>query len=325
MKNFPLSAAILVAAAFSACSGEQQPAENKNAYVYPKTRKVDTADTYFGVKVSDPYRWLEDDNSEETKAWVQEQNKVTFDYLGKIASRDKIRERLKKIWNFEKISAPYKKGKYYFYSRNDGIQNQSVLYVKEGLNGEARVLIDPNTFSQDGTVSLSGTSVSHDGKYIAYGLSKAGSDWVEYDVMEIATGKKLDDHLKWIKFAGLAWKGDGFYYCRFDAPKGKEFTAANEYQKVYFHKLGDPQEKDKLVYQDSAHANRNFGPQVSDDQRWLLLYSYESTSGNALMVQDLSKPGSGFKTIVDNFKNDYGVLDVQGSKLLVRTNAETNV
>lgn len=320
MKSYtiPVFSTVLL---LTACSGGGGETKNDSAFKYPATRKTDTVDTYFGVKVPDPYRWLEDDNSEETKKWVQEQNKVTFDYLAKIPFRDKIRERLTKIWSFEKTSVPYKKGKNYFYSYNNGIQNQAVLYVKEGLNGTGRVLLDPNTLSADGTISLSGSSVSKNGKYLAYGLSKAGSDWVEYDVMDIETGRKLDDHLKWIKFSGVAWKDDGFYYGRFDAPKGSELSSKNENQKVYYHKLGTSQDKDVLVYKDDAHPNRSFGPQVSEDGRWLVLFSYESTSGNALIVKDLLKPGSDFITIVDNFDNNYGVLDIQGTNMIVRTNA----
>lgn len=303
---------------FITCSGDKPQAA---AFSYPKARKDSVDTTYFGVKVSDPYRWMENDTAPDTRAWEQEENKLTFEYLAKIPARDKIRERLSKIWNFEKTSTPYMKGKNYFFSRNDGMQNQSVMYVSEGLHGTPRVLLDPNTLSADGTISVSGTSVSHDGRYMAYGLSKAGSDWDEYYVLDIATGKKLDDHLKWIKFSGVAWQGDGFYYGRYDAPKGKELTAKNEFQKIYFHKLGDAQEKDMLVYKDDAHASRSFSPQVSDDQKWLLLYTTESTSGNGLLAQDISKPGNPIKPIIDNFDNEYGVLDIEGSTMLVRTNA----
>lgn len=319
MKSYTLSLCAGIALLCS-CSDGNNSEKKDTAIRYPATRKTDTVDTYFGVKVPDPYRWLEDDNSEETKNWVVAQNKLTFDYLSKIPFRDKIRERLTKIWNFEKTSAPYKKGDNYFYSYNNGIQNQNVLYVKKGLNGTPRILLDPNTFSSSGTVSLSGTSVSKNGKYMAYGLSKAGSDWVEYDVLDIETGKKLDDHLKWIKFSGVAWKDDGFFYGRFDEPKGSELTSKNENQKLYYHKLGTTQDKDVLVYKDDAHPNRSFGPQVSEDGRWLLLYSYESTSGNALMVKDLSKANGEFISIVDNFDNDYGVLDIQDNRMIVRTN-----
>lgn len=320
MKTSLLFVPALVALVLTSCSGDS--GSKIPAVTYPETRKTDTVDDYFGTRVADPYRWLEDDKSEETKNWVQAQNKVTFGYLEQIPSRNKIKERLTKIWNFEKMSTPYKKGKYYIYSLNNGIQNQGVLYYREGLNGTPKVLLDPNTLSADGTVSLSGTSISHDGKYMAYGTSKSGSDWVEYDVLEVETGKKLTDHLKWVKFSGISWQGDGFYYSRYDAPKGSELSAKNEFHKVYYHKVGTSQDEDKLIYNDTDHPNRNFGAEVTDDQQWLLVYTTESTSGNALMVMNLAKPNSPMQVIVDNFDNDYGVLDVVGSKMLVRTNKD---
>lgn len=320
MKTSLLFVPALAALVLTSCSGDS--GSKIPAVTYPETRKTDTVDDYFGTKVADPYRWLEDDNSEETKNWVKAQNKVTFGYLEQIASRNKIKERLTKIWNFEKMSTPYKKGKYYIYSQNNGIQNQGVMYYRDGLNGTPKVLLDPNTLSTDGTVSLSGTSISHDGKYMAYGTSKSGSDWVEYDVLEIETGKKLTDHIRWVKFSGVSWQGDGFYYSRYDAPKGSELSAKNEFHKVYFHKVGTSQDEDKLIYNDTDHPNRNFGADVTDDQQWLLVYTTESTSGNALMAMNLAKPNSPMQVIVDNFDNDYGVLDVVGSKMLVRTNKD---
>lgn len=287
---------------------------------YPATRKVDSIDLYFGTKVPDPYRWLEDDNSKETAAWVQSENKVTNEYLSRIPYRNDIKNRLTQIWNFEKMTTPYKKGKYYFYSKNDGIQNQNVLYVMEGLTGTPRVLIDPNVLSTDGTTSLNGTAVSHDGKYMAYGLSKAGSDWTDYDVIDISTGQKTSDHLKWIKFSGIAWQGNGFYYGRYDEPKnGHDFSAQNKYQKLYYHKIGDTQDKDQLIYQDSLHPDYSFGPQTSDDENWLIVYTTESTTGTQIMIKDL-KNGGDFKKVITNFDNDYGVLDVIDNKLIVRTN-----
>ncbi|MEO5642150.1 MAG: S9 family peptidase, partial [Bacteroidia bacterium] len=310
---------IFAALTFACCSTEN-PTKNKLAY--PVTRTVDTVDTYFGIKIADPYRWLEDDNSDSTKKWVNAENAVTQNYLARIPFRDKIRDRLRKIWNFEKMSAPYLKGKRYFYSRNDGMQNQSVMFYKDGLNGEGKLLLDPNKLSTDGTASLAGTEVSHDGKYMQYGISKAGSDWEEFYVMEIATGKLLEDHLKWIKFSGASWKDNGFYYGRFDAPKGSELSSANANQKLYYHKIGDTQDKDVLIYKDEAHPNRMFGGSVTDDQKWLIVYSSEFTSGNGLMVKDLSNPKSEFKTIVDltEKSDDYGILEIIGRKMIIRTN-----
>ncbi|CAN5436526.1 prolyl oligopeptidase family serine peptidase [soil metagenome] len=312
--------ALISVFAFASCGTSDQKKEKK--FNYPEARKVDTVDTYFGVKVPDPYRWLEDDNSDSTKKWVDQENALTQDYFSKITFRDKIRDRLKTIWNFAKMSAPGLKGKRYIYSRNDGLQNQSDIYYKEGLNGEEKLLFNPNTLADDGTSSLNGFDVSHDGKYLAYGISKAGSDWQEYFVQEISTGKKMSDDLKWLKFTGAAWKNDGFYYGRFDEPKGSELSSANQNQKLYYHKLGDTQSKDVLVYKDEEHPNRMFGAQVTDDQKWLIVYSSEFTSGNGFMVKDLSDPKSELKTISEltEKSNDYGVMEIIGRKMMVRTN-----
>lgn len=313
----PIAGAIF----FAACSERKAP-EQKDPIKYPFTRKVDTVDTYFGVKVPDPYRWLEDDNSDSTKKWVDAQNLVTQDYLSKIPYRKKIHDRLSAIWNFEKRSAPYLKGKRYFYSRNDGLQSQSVQYYKEGLNGAEKLLIDPTKLSADGTSSLGSTDVSHDGKYLAYSVSKGGSDWEEFYVQEIETGKKLDDHIKWAKFTGASWKDNGFFYGRYDEPKGSELSSANDHQKLYYHTVGDSQDKDQLIYKDDAHPSVSFGAQVTDDQNWLVIYTTSSTHGNGLIVKDISKPGQEFKTIVElkDPADDYGVLDIRGRKIIVRTN-----
>src|ERR1051325_5734790 len=247
---------IAVAVLLSACSGNKT--QEEKALHYPDTKKVDTVTDYFGTKIADPYRWLENDTSKETEEWVKEENKVTFDYLSKIPFRDKIKKRLGEIWNFEKQTAPFKRGNYYFYYKNDGIQNQNVLYCKEGLNGEPKALLDPNTLSADGTISVSTLAVSKDAKFLAYGLSKAGSDWDEYYVMDIASGKKLEDHLKWIKFSGIAWNDNGFFYSAYDAPTGSELSAKNEFNKLYYHKLGDKQEQDQLIYEDKQHPKWGF-------------------------------------------------------------------
>jgi len=302
-----------------ACNNAEQKEEQKTI-VYPVTKKVDTIDTYFGTKIADPYRWLEDDRSAETEAWVKEQNKTTFDYLAAIPFRDKIKNRLTQIWNFEKRSAPFKKGKNYFFYKNDGIQNQSVLYVQESLNGTPKVLLDPNTLAADGTVSLGGLAVSKDGKYLAYSINRAGSDWSEIYVMEIGSGKKLQDEIKWVKFSDIAWKGDGFYYSAYDAPKGgSELSNKNEYHKVFYHRLGDAQTKDALIYEDKAHPLRNFSAGITDDQNLLLLYGSESTSGTTLAVKDLRKPNAPFVWLVSNFENNYGVVHNEGNKIYVIT------
>jgi prolyl oligopeptidase len=302
----------------ASCSGEMS---DKKAYAYPVTRKVDTIDTYFGMQVADPYRWLEDDNSDSTKNWVDAQNALTQDYLSKIPFRDKIKKRLEEVWNFEKMSAPGLKGKRYFYSRNDGMQNQSVLYYKDGLNGPEKLLLDPNKLSADGTVSLGSTDISEDGKYLSYSISKGGSDWQEFYVMEIETGKVLDDHIKWAKFTGAAWLNNGFYYGRYDEPKGSELSSKNEYQKLYYHKIGDPQSNDRLIYKDDTHPDYGFNAQVSDDKKWLVIGSWQSTHGNGLMIKDLSMPDSQIKTIIPLTEqaDEYNVLDVVDGKMIVMT------
>ena len=311
---------IIILSVFASCSGGQKK-EEQAKLTYPATRKVDTVDTYFGTKIADPYRWLEDDKSAETGEWVKSQNAVTNDYLSKIPFRDKIKERLTKIWNFEKVTAPFKKGKNYFFYKNNGIQNQSVLYVQEGLNGTPKILLDPNTLATDGTASLGGLSISKDSKYIAYSINRAGSDWEEIFVMEIDGAKKLADDIKWVKFSDIAWKGHGFYYSAYDAPKkgGSELSNKNEYHKVYYHTVGEDQSKDVLVYEDKAHALRNFSAATTEDEKLLLLYGSESTSGTSLAVKELDKPNAPFISLVDNFENNYGVVGNDGNFLYVTT------
>lgn len=289
---------------------------------YPKTKKDNVTDDYFGTKISDPYRWLEDDNSAETKAWVEEENKLTYSYLDKIPYRNKIKQRLTEIWNYQKASPPFKKGDRFFWYKNDGLQNQSVLYSQKDTccaNGE--VLLDPNTLSADGTVSLGSIAVSKNAQYLAYGISKAGSDWVEIHVKDISTKKDLTDEIKWVKFSGISWKGNGFYYSRYDEPKKNEtYTGKNQFHKVYYHALGTTQDKDILVYEDKVHPNYNFGTQTTHDERFLIIYVSESTSGDMLMVKDLSKGNSEFALLNGNFEYEYSVIDNIGSNLFVKTN-----
>jgi prolyl oligopeptidase len=288
-------------------------------FQYPETKKGDVVDDYHGTKVADPYRWLEDDHSEETKAWVTEQNKVTFGYLESIPFREKIKERFTQIFNYPKYGAPFKAGEKYYFFKNDGLQNQSVMYVKDDINAEAKVFFDPNKLSEDGTKALSTFSFSDDGKYLAYGVSTGGSDWNEFFVMNTETQEQLSDHLKWIKFSGIAWKGDGFYYNRFPEPTGSELSTKNEYSKVYYHKVGDDQKNDKLIYEDNDRPNRGFSAQTTDDERFLIIYFREGTSNNGFMVKDLSDPNGKFITITDDLKNNYAVLDNINDNLLVRT------
>ena len=287
---------------------------------YPETKKTDVTDNYHGTQVADPYRWLENDTSAETAAWVEAQNKVTFGYLEQIPFREQIKNRITKIWDYPKYSVTFKKGNRYFYFKNDGMQNQSVLYVQESLEAEPKVLLDPNKFSDDGTVALSNYDISKDGKYLAYGISRGGSDWNEIMVMEVENGNKLDDHLKWIKFSGISWKNDGFYYSRYDEPKGSELSGKNEFHKVFYHKIGTPQSEDKLVFENKNFPLRNYYASTTDDERFLILYESDTTKGNALHYMDLSAKNPQFATIVANFDNEHVVIDNIDGNLLVRTN-----
>ena len=290
---------------------------------YPNTKAVDQSDEYFGTVVNDPYRWLEDDQSEETKAWVQAQNKVTQAYLSEIPTRPKLEERLTELWNYAKYSAPFRAGDRYFFYKNDGLQNQSVLYTQASLEAEAEVFFDPNTLSEDGTVALAGMAFSKDGKYAAYMLQESGSDWRSIHVMEVEGKKKLDDEVRWVKFSGMAWAGDGFYYSRYDEPKkGEELTASNKNQKVYYHKVGTSQSEDELIYQDEAHPKRGFSASTTEDKRFLVLAGWESTRGNTVLIKDLTKPNSEFKTLVDNFENEHSVIGNEGDQLYVVTNLD---
>lgn len=295
--------------------------KSQNGIKYPVTKKVDTVDNYFGTKVPDPYRWLENDKSEETAAWVKAENAVTFDYLGKIPFREKMKERLTKIWNFPKYGIPFKQGKHYFFYKNDGMQNQSVLYIQDGLDGAPRMFLDPNKLSTDGTIALAELSVSNDGKYLGYMTSKGGSDWNEAYVMDVESGKLLSDHISWIKFSGIAWQGDGFYYSRFEEPvKGKELTAMNKNHKIYFHKVGTLQSADKLVYENTAFPDRNYGAQTTEDENFLIISETETTSGNGLYYKDLKKGDKDFKQLAKGFDFDYNVIDDDNGKFLMLTN-----
>lgn len=288
---------------------------------YPKAEKVDTVDVYFGTEVADPYRWLENDTSAATAAWVEAENKVTNEYLAQIPFRNQLLERLTNLANYEKIGAPFKKhGKYYFY-KNDGLQNQSVLYVQDSLEGEPRVFLDPNKLSDDGTVALTGLSFSHDGKYAAYTISRSGSDWTEIYVLDAATGQLLDDHIEWAKFTGAAWQGDGFYYSAYDAPvKGKEFSNVNENHKVYYHKIGTPQAEDKLIYQNPAYPKRFYYTGTSEDERILFVYESGAGRGNNLFIKDLKKANAPFIQLTTDFDYQYSPIEVIDNNIYIFTN-----
>ena len=288
---------------------------------YPKADKVNTVDVYFGTKVADPYRWLENDTSAQTAAWVAAENKVTQEYLSKIPFRGALLKRLTDVANYEKIGTPFKKhGKYYFY-RNDGLQNQSVLYVQDSLKGEPRVFLDPNKLSADGTVALTGTSFSHDGKYVAYTISRSGSDWTEIYVLNAADGTPLEDHIVWAKFTSATWHGDGFYYSAYDAPeKGKEFSNMNENHKIYYHKLGTPQSADRLVYENKAYPKRFYSASVSDDETLLFVYESGDGAGNALYVKDLTKPDAPLTAMATDMKYQYYPVETIDGKTYIFTN-----
>ena len=290
---------------------------------YPNAKRVDTVDVYFGHAVPDPYRWLEDDNSEETKNWVKEENKVTNKYLSRIPFRKKIKKRIEEIWNYERRSAPWKDGGIYFFTKNDGLQNQSVYYMMKTLDSEPQVIIDPNKLSKDGTVSLTTFQASDDGKYLGYGISRGGSDWKEFFIKDIETGKDLDDHLKWIKFSGIAWYKNGFFYTRYPEPSaGEELKGANTNAKVYYHKAGTPQSEDILIYEDKKHPGWGFYAQVTDDNEYLIITAMESTSGNALYFKRLNVKNAPVVKVVQNFENNFWVIDHQNGNLLVLTNCE---
>ena len=321
MKRFNYLIILIAFAVMTSCEQKQKKIVTAP---YPATNKVDQADDYFGTTVADPYRWLEDDNSEETAEWVKAENEVTFAYLEQIPFRNKVKERLKQIWDYAKYSVPFKRGNKYFFFKNDGMQNQYVLYIQDNLEAEPEVFLDPNEFSEDGTVALSHLGVSKDGKYLAYGIAPSGSDWNELFVMDVETKKQLDDHLEWVKFSGISWKDDGFYYSRYDEPgEGEELSEKNEYHKVYYHKIGTPQSEDVLIYKNDEYPLRNYYGGTTEDESFLIISESESTSGNVLYVKKTNGSNKDFIRITpDNFDNEYNVIDNLNDKLLIMTNED---
>ncbi|WP_019029619.1 prolyl oligopeptidase family serine peptidase [Colwellia piezophila] len=288
---------------------------------YPVTQKGDVVDNYFGNDVADPYRWLEDDRSEETAAWVKAENKVTFDYLAQIPYRDQLKSRLAELWNYEKVGAPFKEGNYTYFYKNNGLQNQYVVYrQKDG--GEAEVFLDPNTFSEDGTTSMGQLSFSKDGSIAAYAISEGGSDWRKIIIIDVETKEVLEAPLVDVKFSGISWfKNEGFYYSSYDKPKGSELSAKTDQHKLYYHALGQPQKDDKIIFGDTAEQKRRYvGGTVTEDNRFLLISGAISTSGNDLYLKDLTKPNSPLVTITDNFDADSYVIENEGDKLFLVTN-----
>jgi len=309
----------------ASCKNDGTPIKERNIIVnYPETKKADTVDTYFGTDVKDPYRWLEDDRSEETEGWVKTQNQATYGYLDKIPYRDELKERLTKLWNYEKVGSPFKEGDYTYFYKNDGLQNQYVIYrYKTSADpSTAEVFLDPNTFTEDGTISLGGLSFSKDGKTLAYSISEGGSDWRKILIMNTETKDIVEDTLVDIKFSGMSWfKNEGFYYSSYDKPKGSELSAKTDQHKVYYHKLGTSQKNDKLIFGGTpSEKHRYIGAQVSEDNNYLFISARISTSGNKLFIKDLTNPNSKLITVLNHTDSDTYPIDNVGSKLYLVTN-----
>ena len=328
MKNTLL--VVGAAALITGCQSPQSDSSDKNPkqqtwkqlqVSYPATKRTEVSDEYFGTKVNDPYRWLEDDRAEETQNWVQAENKTTNGYLDQIPFRESIRKRLEELWNYEKFGAPYKEGKYTYFSKNDGLQNQYIIY--RHIEGEEpSIFLDPNSFSEDGTTSLAGLSFSPDGSLAAYQISEGGSDWRKVIVIDTETKEVIEDTLQDVKFSGLSWKGnDGFYYSSYDKPKeGSELSAMTQHHKLFYHRIKTPQSEDKLIFGGEKNPRRYIGGGVTEDQKYLVITAANSTTGNELYIQDLSIPDGAIKSIATDFKNEHYVLHTEGKKLYISTN-----
>ncbi len=317
----PLIGIFAMAVLFSC---EDSKKEETTALNYPQTKRVDTVTNYFGTEVNDPYRWLEDDRSQETGDWVKAQNEVTFGYLEKIPFREDLKDRLTTLWNYEKLGAPFIEGDHTYFYKNDGLQNQYVIYRKKGENEEAEVFLDPNKFSEDGTTSLGGLSFSEDGKKAAYAISEGGSDWRKVLVMDTQSREIIEDTLIDIKFSGISWRGnDGFYYSSYEKPKGSELSAKTDQHRLFYHKLGTKQSEDKVIFGDTpAQKHRYVGGSVSEDNRYLFISAGNSTAGRKLFMIDLTKDNSKLVTILDNEDTNTGVIDTDGNKLIIVTDLD---
>ncbi len=301
-----------------ACSTKK---EETTSMKYPETKKVDTVDTYFGEQVADPYRWLENDTAKETGEWVKAQNDITFGFLEKIPYRETVKKRLEQVYNYERLGAPFKEGEWYYFYKNDGLQNHSVLYRKKGETGTPEVFLDPNTFSKDGTTGLSGVFFTKDGSMAAFLISEGGSDWRKAIVIKTADKSVVEDSLRDLKFTGIAWKGtEGFYYSSYDKPKGSELSSKTQHHKLYYHKLGTPQQQDVLVFGGEKTPRRYIGAGLTEDERFLIVSAATSTTGNELYVQDLNDPKGKLVNLVSNFDNNHNVIDNDGSRLIIQTN-----
>ncbi len=317
MKNINIFSFLFLLIAFSAC--KQADKTITTAMKYPLTDTVNTADTFFGKIIPDPYRWLENDLDPKTRQWIDSQNALTFSYLDKIPYRETLRKKMEGIWNYERFSAPFNEGKYTYYYKNDGLQNQSVLYRQVG-KGTPEIFLDPNTFSPDGTTSLGGIDFSKDGSLVAYQISEGGSDWRKVIVLNAETKAVIEDTLKDVKFSGLSWKGnEGFYYSSYDKPKGSELSSKTEQHKLFFHKLGEKQSQDKLVFGGSATPRRYVGGGVTEDENFLVISAATSTNGNELYIQDLRQKNSPIKNIVNHFNNNNNIVHTEGNTLYILT------
>jgi len=318
MKKYLILSFSIAGIGFSSCN---KPNEIASAGQYPVAKKVDTVDTYFGVQVADPYRWMENDTAQETADWVKAENDVTFGFLDKIPYRDKIKKRLEALTNYEKLGSPFVEGDYIYFYKNDGLQNHYVLYRKKGDGGTPEVFLDPNTFSTDGTTKLAGVSFSKDGSRVAYQISKGGADWSEAIIINAADKEMLEDTLKDIKFSGISWKGnEGYYFSTYEKPKGSQLSAKTQYHKLYYHVLGTPRNQDKVIFGEGATQARYIGGYLTEDERFLIVSASNTGSGNKLYIQDLKDPKGKLVAIVDNFDSQQGILTNDGSRLLIETN-----
>ena len=318
---------VFTLAALASCKDSEEKNTEKDTALnlnYPKTKKVDTITDYFGTKVNDPYRWLEDDRSEETEEWVKAENKVTFGYLDKIPFKDDLKKRLSEIWNYEKIGAPFKEGDYTYFSKNDGLQNQYVIYRRKNEYDKPEIFLDPNKFSEDGTTSLSGLSFSENGKMAAYSISEGGSDWRKVIVLDTQTKEVVEDTLKDIKFSGISWKGnEGFFYSSYEKPQGSELSAKTDQHRLFYHKIGTPQSKDKMIFGGTPEQKHRYvGGSVSEDNKYLFISARNSTSGGKLFMMDLMKKNPELNTIIGNEDTDTYVIENDDSKLYIVTNLD---
>jgi len=308
---------LVVIALVGACKNS-----NQMKLDYPKTKTVDISENFFGTDVPDPYKWMENEADTDLVAWIKAENVITQNYLSQISFKHDIYNHLKEIYNYERLSVPYKRGDKYFYYKNNGLQNQSVLYVMDSLGAESKIILDPNQLSDDGTVALATTAVSKDGKYLAYAIARSGSDWNEIYVKDIETDQLLTDHIEWVKFSGISWYKHGFFYSRYDKPAdGTELSSANENHRVYYHKIGNPQEGDLIIFEDISVPTHGFSASVSDDEKYLYISEWKGTSGSILYFKNLDKDGD-FIKLNDNFDYDYNIIKHIDGKLLIKTNFE---